>query len=146
MNYAGVGSAANNYHLLSGSPAIAVGNYLTTANGAGTGSTALTVNDAAYFQDSYGLSSSYYTVSPDCISVTTVGNHVCVTAVNYSTNTLTLVSPISWSNGDHIWLYSKLDGVQVLTGSAPDMGAYPYLRHRPEALSSAKAQSKLKER
>jgi hypothetical protein len=121
-----VNVSANNFNLQAGSPAIAAGTYLTTANGSGTGSTSLVVNDAYYFQDSYGLSNAYSTVHPDCIAVATVSNHVCVTAVNYSTNTLTLASPISWSNGSHIWLYSKSDGVQVLTGSAPDMGAYPY--------------------
>ena len=62
----------------------------------------------------------------DCIAVTTVGSHVCITAVNYATNTLTLASSIARSAGDQIWLYSKSDGVQVLTGSAPDMGALPY--------------------
>jgi hypothetical protein len=114
------------FHLQAGSPAIAAGTFLTTANGSGSSSTSLVVNDANYFQDGYGLSNAYSTVSGDCIAVTTVTNHVCVSAVNYSTNTLTLASPISWSNGDPIWLYSKSDGVQVLTGSAPDMGAYPY--------------------
>ena len=89
------------------------------------------VTDASYFQDGYGLTNAYSTVSGDCISVTTVGNHVCVTAVNYSTNTLTLASGFSRSNGDHVWLYSKSDGVQVLTGSAPDLGAYPYQAASP---------------
>jgi hypothetical protein len=120
-NYAG-----NDFHLQSGSPAIAAGTSLATANGSGTGSTSLVVNDASYFQDGMGLQNPYSTVQGDCISVTTVSNHICITAVNYSTNTLTLASPISWSNGDSIWLYSKSDGVRVLTGSAPDMGAFPF--------------------
>jgi hypothetical protein len=119
-------NTGTDFHLQAGSPAIAAGTYLATANGSGSNSTTLVVNDASYFQDSYGLSNGFSTVSPDCISVTTVSNHVCITAVNYSKNTLTLASPISWSNGDSVWLYSKSDGVQVLTGSAPDMGAYPY--------------------
>ena len=126
VNYVSAGNTANDYHLQTGSPAIAVGTYLTTANGSGSTSTSLVVNDASYFQDGYGLTNAYSTVSPDCISVTTVSNHVCITAVNYSTNTLTLASAISWSNGDHVWLYSKSDGTRVLTGSAPDIGAYPF--------------------
>jgi hypothetical protein len=65
-------------------------------------------------------------VNSDCIAVGTASNHVCVTKVNYATNTLTLASSISRSDGQGVYLYKKSDGVQVLTGSAPDMGAYPY--------------------
>ena len=119
-----VNYSTQNFHLQSGSPAIGAGTSLTTANGSGSNRTSLVVNDASYFQDGYGLANP--TVQADCISITTVTNHVCITAVNYSTNTLTLASPISWSNGDSVWLYSKSDSVQVLTGSAPDVGAYPY--------------------
>ena len=127
VSYVSPGSGSNDYHLQAGSPAIAAGTYLTTVAAGDSGSgTSLIVNDASYFQDSYGLSNDNSTVFPDCISVTTVGNHVCITAVNYSTNTLTLASGFSRSNGDHVWLYSKSDGAQVLTGSAPDLGAYPY--------------------
>jgi hypothetical protein len=84
------------------------------------------VADAAYFQDGYGLSNPYSTVNGDCIAVGTASNRVCVTTVNYATHTLTLASPISRSDGQAVYLYKKSDGVQVLTGSAPDMGAYPY--------------------
>ena len=126
VNYIGAGNKSNNYQLQSGSPAIAAGTNLTTAKGSGSPSTSLVVNDASYFQDGYGLSNAYSTVSPDCISITTASNHVCITAVNYSTNTLTLASAMNWSSGDKIWLYSKSDGAQVLTGSAPDLGAYPF--------------------
>jgi len=122
VNYSG-----GNYGLQAGSPAIAKGTHLTTVASGDSGSgTSLIVNDAALFQDGYGLQNPYSTVQGDCISVTTVGNHVCITSVNYSTNTLTLASGIARSSGDAVWLYSKSDGVQVLTGSAPDMGAYPY--------------------
>ena len=84
------------------------------------------MDDASYFQDGYGLSNAYSTVHPDCVAVGTVSNFVCVTKVNYSTNTLTLASSISRSVGDGVYLYSKSDGVQVLTGSAPDLGALPF--------------------
>src|SRR5215472_1470790 len=126
VNYVSAGNTSNNYNLQAGSPAIGAGTYLTTASGSGLSSTSLIVTDSTYFQDGFGLSSPYSTVQGDCISVTTVSNHVCITAINYSTNTLTLASPITWNNGDPVWLYSKSDGVQVLTGSAPDMGAYRY--------------------
>jgi len=127
VNYISPGNASNNYHLQAGSPAINAGTYLTTVASGDSGSgTSLVVTDAAYFQDGYGLSNANSTVQGDCIAVGTASNHVCVTAVNYSTNTLTLASSISRSSGQGVYLYSKSDGVQVLTGSVPDMGAYPY--------------------
>jgi|HubBroStandDraft_6_1064221.scaffolds.fasta_scaffold22148_3 hypothetical protein len=127
VNYISPGNPSNNYNLQAGSPAIAAGTYLTTVASGDSGSgTSLVVTDAAYFQDGYSLSNAYSTVHPDCIAVGTASNFVCVTAVNYTTNTLTLASSISRSAGQGVYLYSKSDGVQVLTGSASDMGAYPY--------------------
>jgi hypothetical protein len=46
--------------------------------------------------------------------------------MNYLTNSITLASPRTWSNGANIWLYKKSDGKQVLYGSAPDYGAFEY--------------------
>jgi hypothetical protein len=126
-NYVSPGSTSNDYHLQSGSPAIAAGTHLTTVASSDSGSgTSLVVNDAAYFTTGYGLTNANSTVYPDCISITTVGNHVCVTAINYATNTLTMASGFSRSSGDPVWLYSKSDGTVVLTGSAPDLGALPF--------------------
>ncbi|HKW16982.1 MAG TPA: hypothetical protein VJO35_05690 [Terriglobales bacterium] len=127
VNYISAGNPRNDYHLQAGSPAIAAGTYLTTvASGDSRSGTSLVVNDASYFQDGYGLSNAYSAVNGDCIAVGTASNHVCVTAVNYATNTLTLASSISRSAGQGVFLYSKSDGVQVLTGNAPEIGAYPY--------------------
>jgi hypothetical protein len=127
VNYVSAGNASNDYHLQSGSPAITAGTNLTTVAAGDSGSgTSLIVNDASYFQDGFGLQNANSTVQGDCIAVGTASNHVCVTAVNYSTNTLTLATSISRSSGQGVYLYSKSDGVRVLTGSAPDMGAYPY--------------------
>lgn len=127
VSYISAGNQANNYHLQAGSPAIAAGTYLTTVAAGDSGSgTSLVVNDASYFQDGYGLSNAYPTVHGDCIAVGTASNFVCVTAVNYTANTLTLTTSISRSVGQGVYLYSKSDGAQVLTGNAPDMGAYPY--------------------
>ena len=133
VNYIAPANPSNNYHLQSGSPAIAAGTFLTTANGAGSTSTSLVVADPTYFQDGYGLTNAFSAVSGDCIAITTVTKIVCVTAVNYVTKTLTLASAISWSNGDHVWLYSKSDGVVVLTGTAPDLGALPFGSSNPQA-------------
>lgn len=115
-----VNYASNDFRLASGSPAIAAGTYLTTVAAGDSGSgTSLVVNDASYFQDGLGLTG----VNPDCVSVTTVTNHICVTAVNYSTNTLTLASGTTRSAGDSVWLYSDSTGTQRLTGTAPNIGA-----------------------
>ena len=64
----------------------------------------------------------------DCVSITTAANHACIVAgsINYSTNTVTLASPMTWSSGDPVYIYSISDGTVVLTDSAPDMGAFPY--------------------
>ena len=117
-NYSG-----NDFSLTSSSPARNAGKALTTANGTITNSTKLVVSDADYFQDGYTIPG----VQGDCIAVTTISNHVCITAVNYATNTLTLSSPISAANGDPVWIYSISDGTVVLTDSTgPDLGAVPY--------------------
>ena len=111
---------ASDFHLQAGSPALNAGRYLTTVASGDSGSgTSLIVNDAGFFQDGYGISG----VQADCIAVTTVTNAVCITAVNYRTNTLTLASRITRSAGDRVWLYSDSTGRQVLFGKAPNIGA-----------------------
>jgi hypothetical protein len=113
--------ATNDFHLQVGSPALNAGTYLTTvaAGDSGTGM-ALVVTDAGFFQDGMGISG----VTADCIAVTSTTNHVCITAVNYQTNTLTLASSITRTAGDSVWLYSDSTGRQVLFGKAPNIGAF----------------------
>jgi hypothetical protein len=114
--------AAYNFSLQAGSPALAKGTYLTTVASTDSGSgTVLIVSDAGFFQDGYGIPG----VNADCIAVTNVTNHVCITAVNYQTNILTLASSITRSAGDPVWLYSDSTGRTVLSGSAPDIGDSP---------------------
>lgn len=121
-----------NLVLVAGSPAINAGIHLTTAVGAGTGSTTLVVADARYFNDgNFGLGTtlswpSSASVSADYIAIGTVGNTVKIGSINYTTNTITLASAKTWSNGASIWLYKKSDGTQVLYDTAPDMGAHEY--------------------
>jgi len=114
--------------LQAGSTAINGGTYLTTAVGAGSNSTTLVVADALYFQDGTWGSSLARNVThfPDWIAIGTVGNVVRISSINYTTNTITLASAMTWSNGASIWLYKKSDGTQVLYGSAPDYGACEY--------------------
>jgi len=110
----------SDFHLQADSPALNAGRYLTTVASGDNGSgTSLIVNDAGFFQNGYGITG----IDSDCIAVTTVTNHVCITAVNYLTNTLTLAGSILRSAGDHVWLYSDSTGRQVLFGTAPNIGA-----------------------
>jgi len=112
--------ANNDFALLTGSPALAAGTYLTTVANSDSGSgTSLVVNDAGFFQDGYSIPG----VNADCIAVTTVANHLCITAVNYQTKTLALASSITRSVGDPVWLYSDSTGRTVLIGNAPNIGA-----------------------
>lgn len=117
-----VNYAANNFALAAGSPAIGTGTNLTTVAAGDSGSgTSLVVTDASYFQDGSGISG----VSGDCIAVKAATNHVCVMTVNYTTNTLTLASAITRAAGDPVYIYGISNGQVVLTGTNPDMGAFP---------------------
>jgi len=113
-------------HLKPDSPAIGKGVHLTQANGSGTNSTVLTVDDALYFQDgTWGADlAQKVTLFPDWIAIGTVGNVAPIKTIDYAKNTITLESPISWADKAPVWLYKKSDGTRVLFGNAPDMGAY----------------------
>ncbi|MEN6620082.1 MAG: right-handed parallel beta-helix repeat-containing protein, partial [Smithella sp.] len=127
------GSTSPDLTLQAASNAINKGAHLTTATNIGRSSTILTVKDVLYFQDGtwgsdLARSSDLAHHQPDTIAIGTVYNIVKIKSINYSTNTITLVSPISWASGDKIWLYQKSDAVRVLYGFAPDMGAHEYPR------------------
>ena len=118
-------STTPNLSLQSGSGAIDAGTYLTQANGSGGNSTTLVVDDALFFQDgTWG--SSLSNIQADYIAIGTVSNTVQISSIDYSTNTITLASPITWSDNTSIWLYKDSSGNIVLRGSAPDIGAYEY--------------------
>jgi len=108
--------------LQSNSAAIDAGVHLTVATEAGSG-TALIVSDALFFQDgTWG--SAISSIEADWIAIGTVDNVMQINAIDYGANTITLPSPTSWSENDPIWLYKKSDGIRVLVGSAPDLGAH----------------------
>jgi len=120
------------FTLQSGSPAIDGGTYLTQANGAGSNSTTLVVNDAYYFQPGWGNGAGGgASVAADWIAIGTRTNVVQISSINYYTNTITLASLMTWADNANIWLYKKSDGAQVLYGSAPDFGAYEYIGAAP---------------
>src|SRR5262249_51399958 len=94
-----VNGSVGNFNLTSTSPARNAGTSLTTAAGSGSGSTSFAVVTASFFQDGGGG------VNPDCIAVGTATNTACISSINYSTNTITLASPISWNINDPVWLW-----------------------------------------
>lgn len=122
VNYAG-----NDFHLQATSPALGAGTNLTTASGSGTNSTSLTVADAGFFQDGWGFpaGTGLGQMTPDCLRIGS-STVVCIVArgINYSTNTLTLASPVSWNSNDPVYLYSDSSGTVRLTGIAPSIGAF----------------------
>lgn len=115
--------------LRAGSGAINGGVALTTATSTQTSSTSLVVVDAQYFQDgTWGADMARgVTYFPDWVAVGTVGNVAQISSVNYTTNTITLASPLTWTNGASVWLYKDSSGSVVLYGSAPDYGAHEYV-------------------
>ena len=104
-----VNVATENFSLQSGSPAIDAGRDLTTAVGAGSSSTTLTVADAGFFNDGFGL------ITGDSIKIGAAAV-VTVTGVNTTTNVLTLSAARSWSSGDKVNL--------AFSGVTPDIGAF----------------------
>lgn len=106
-----------NYKPDTGSALINAGVALTNANGSGSSSTTLVVDDASYFIDNRGhpdpLFGPYATTGYQ-LHIEGHGN-VGIAAVDYDTNTITLKSPASWANN------AKINVPH--TGSGPDIGA-----------------------
>lgn len=118
--------------LRAGSPAIDKGVYLTQANGAGSNTTTLIVDDARFFQDgTWGSDLARATLQADQIAIGAVRNVHRIVSINYDTNTITLATPTTWADDAYIWLFSKSDGERVFYGPAPDMGAHEYIYVMP---------------
>lgn len=114
-----INAPAHNFHLLITSGMIGAGGHMTTANGAGVNSTALTVLDAKFFCDGYGI------VSADWIKIG-AANPVQILSINYTTNVITLAEARTWGNGDNVDLYKDSSGNIVSVSGAPYIGAYEY--------------------
>src|SRR5262249_32684534 len=103
-----VNIANRDFQLEATSPLVDKGGALTTATSAGATSTTLTVADAGYFHDGWGL------IGGDQIKIG--GNPpVTIQRIDYGTNTITLAQPQSWASGAGVSL--------PYNGNAPDMGA-----------------------
>jgi hypothetical protein len=106
-----------------GSPARNAGVALTTVAAGDSGSgTSLILTDASYFQA--GLGPSYARVDADQIRIG-ASTYATIASISYATNTVTLAAPVARRSGDPVYLFKKSDGVQVLYGNQPDVGAYP---------------------
>ena len=79
--------------------------------GAGSGTT-LTVADALYFVDGFGIPGE----TGDTIQLQGDSSRAVITHVDYATNTLTLDSSLTWTDSQGVSL--------AYEGAAPDVGAY----------------------
>jgi hypothetical protein len=114
-----------NLSVTAASPVIDDAVALTLANGAGSNTTTLVVDDALMFQDG-AWGSSLSDVQADTIAVGAVGNVAQIASIDYATNSITLAAPLTWSDDASVWLVEDSSGSVVLYGSAPDIGAFEY--------------------
>ena len=109
------------FNLRLNSPAIDAGGYLTTITSASGSGTSFTVADANYFFDGWGMSAIISaTITGDVIQLQGETATARITNVNYSTNTITVNTSLTWTNEQGISL--------AYEGSSPDMGAYEFLQ------------------
>ncbi len=109
---------------------------MATADGAGKNSRELVLKTTG--KDQYPSSAFFYdagdfaaewpdsNVNNDWLAIGTVKNTVQIASIDYSSNTISLASPMTWADGASVWLYKNSQGEIVLRGSAPDYGASEY--------------------
>jgi len=73
--------------------------------------------------NAHGFQPGWAGVPADWIRIV-ASTAVQISAINYSTNTITLASPATWASGAPIYLYKDSDGTTVLNGANPNVGAY----------------------
>jgi hypothetical protein len=117
VNTTGQGSAKD-FSLRPGSSAIDAGVPLTTALNAGHIATSLEVDDAGYFIDGWGIPG----VQGDSVKIGSDAP-VGISAIDYTTNKITLNSPRTWKSGARVFYY-RCDRFR---GDAPDIGAHECL-------------------
>lgn len=108
------GSPANlsypDLSLRTNSPAIDTGGPLTTITSASGSGTSFVVADAAYFVDGWGM------IQGDRIQLQASSQRVRITAINYSSKSITVDGSLTWTQNQGISLCYE--------GSAPDVGAF----------------------
>jgi hypothetical protein len=90
---------------------IDAGAYLTTTIGTGSNSTVITVNDASYFYDGWGIPGE----EADHIQVGS-NDPVQIINIDYENNEITVDGSISWNDGEGVSL--------PYNGIAPDIGVH----------------------
>jgi hypothetical protein len=111
-------AASSDFRPSETSAMIDAGAHLTTITQATGSGTSFTVNDARYFFDGWGaFDGNGAALSGDTIK-TASGQTATITSIVYATNTITVGSSISWTNGEGISL--------SYNGTAPDIGYDEY--------------------
>ena len=101
-----------NLRLQSGSPCINNGAFLTTITSETGSGTSFVVDDAGYFMDGWGI------IDGDTIQLEGQTVTAVITGVDYDTNTITVDTSLSWTQGIGVAL--------PYMDSAPDQGVYEY--------------------
>ncbi len=108
-----VNAQDKDFHLESNSPCIDTGNFLTNITSSSGSGTSFVVADSLWFMDGFGF------VDGDKIQLEEETTTAMITHIDYTTNTITVNSSLTWDEGQGVSL--------VYQGSAPDIGAYEYL-------------------
>lgn len=114
-------AAGNDFTLQAGSGMIGTGGHLTTAVGAGVASDRLTVADAKFFCDGYGI------VDGDWIKIG-AADPVQVYYVNHDGNLIVLKEARTWGNGNNVDLYKDSSGNVVMAATG-----LPYIGYKKYA-------------
>ena len=101
----------HDFSLQSGSQMIDAGAFLTIVTSPSGSGSQITVEDAGYFFDGFGIEGE----EGDLIKLES-GDTAQILGINYSTNTITLDRSINWTNNEGISL--------EYNGSRPDIGAF----------------------
>jgi hypothetical protein len=116
LNPSFVSYATGNFTLGATSAARETGGPLTTASGSGTGTTFQVATGGAGFFRGPNPSVSQYGGNLTAGDVITVGT-TTRTVASVSGDAITVTSPLTWANGDPVYLGAS---------TRPDIGAYPY--------------------
>ena len=108
-----VNPAGGDFKLTIGSPLIDAGVFLTRTTAAGSGTT-LSVEDAAYFYNGFGMPWEL----GDVIQLQGQTDVARIVHIDYTNNLLMVSQPLTWTVGQGVALR--------FNGSAPDVGAFNY--------------------
>lgn len=118
----------DDYELASDSDAVDAGSPLAVVVGSGTG-TLLQLDDSRWFYSECGEFPAWMNVECDVIAVgatLATADIVQITGTDDANDTVALENSIDYVDGDYVWLYRDSDGNLVISGGAPDIGAFEY--------------------